>query len=71
VIVVDAAALNNVVGASARLRRAPEYTAQRLWRCVGGGAGLDGAWPTSSRGSRRVATSERYRTLRSRVAMYG
>ena len=29
---VDAAALNNVVGASARLRRAPGYTARRLWR---------------------------------------
>jgi hypothetical protein len=28
---------NNVVGASARLRRAPEYTARRLWWSVGGG----------------------------------
>jgi hypothetical protein len=28
---------NNVVGASARLRRAPEYTARRPWWCVGGG----------------------------------
>jgi hypothetical protein len=26
-----------VVGASARLRRAPEYTARRLWWSVGGG----------------------------------
>jgi hypothetical protein len=28
---------NNVVGASARLRRAPEYTARKLWWSVGGG----------------------------------
>jgi hypothetical protein len=28
---------NNVVGASARLRRAPEYTARRLWCRVGDG----------------------------------
>jgi hypothetical protein len=28
---------NNVVGASARLRRAPEYTARRLWCGVDGG----------------------------------
>ena len=28
---------NNVVGASARLRRAPEYTARRLWWSVSGG----------------------------------
>jgi hypothetical protein len=27
---------NNVVGASARLRRAPEYTARRLWWRVDG-----------------------------------
>ena len=30
-------AANNVVGASARLRRAPEYTARRLWCVVDGG----------------------------------
>jgi hypothetical protein len=28
---------NNVVGASARLRRAPEYTARKLWWSVDGG----------------------------------
>jgi hypothetical protein len=33
----DASSHNNVVGASARLRRAPEYTARRLWWSVDGG----------------------------------
>jgi hypothetical protein len=30
----EASSDNNVVGASARLRRAPEYTARKLWRRV-------------------------------------
>jgi hypothetical protein len=34
---IGAPAYNNVVGASARLRRAPEYTARRLRRNVDGG----------------------------------
>jgi hypothetical protein len=33
----DPSSDNNVVGASARLRRAPEFTARRLWWIVDGG----------------------------------
>jgi hypothetical protein len=56
-----AASYNNVVGASAWLRRAPEYTARRLWCDAGGG---DVVLPEHGRGAfvpgAASPTSERY-----------
>ena len=52
---------NNVVGASARLRRAPGHTAPRKRvRSVGDEDTVDGAWPTGIRAGAASPTSERY-----------
>ena len=46
---------NNAVRAYARLRRAPGYTAPRLWGMVTGRMRSGGAWLRSVRAWRRVA----------------
>jgi hypothetical protein len=51
---------NNVVGASARLRRAPEYTAPKPCGSVNNLGRVGGAWLTSSCAGAASPTSERY-----------
>jgi hypothetical protein len=64
-------AYNNVVGASARLRRAPEYTAPKACGLVNDEKKLGGAWPRSSRAGAASPTSERYPKPRSRSGPRG
>jgi hypothetical protein len=53
-------ACNNAVRASARLRRAPEYTAPKLCSVVSGVVESSGAWLKGARAGAASRTSERY-----------
>jgi hypothetical protein len=56
----EGTSVNNVVGASARLRRAPEYTAPKPCGFVTDWEKLAGTWLVGARAGAASPTSERY-----------